>query len=178
MCGMDSSLGETVDNLIDNDPKLHDFNRLIINGHWLPESVFPEAYFFYNYFSDEGVKAMLLHHILDYIAHFVRDIRYFSYGRQWVISFISKLFENLEIDSKRLLNVEQRKLCQETRFERFISYYPTGEELEILRLVIKTIRELINPLRKCVMENINSILSDIEKEIYPDKIQENIDGLL
>jgi hypothetical protein len=67
-CGIQRGVYEEVNKFIDPHELFHDHdvNRVIINGHWIPEALLHLALVCYERWGYEGLKACLHHHILDY----------------------------------------------------------------------------------------------------------------
>jgi hypothetical protein len=117
------------------------------------------------------VKAMLVHHILDYAEQFVRDVRYSTCGNSWPKSFIAKLFQNLKSDTKSLLKVDPLILVKETGFSYFLEREPKSDEVTQLQEVVKFIRNYLHVLKKCILNRVDSILLDMRKERFPLRFQ-------
>jgi hypothetical protein len=65
-CGIQRGVYEEVNRFIDSPESSHDVNRVIIDGHWIPEALLYLAFVCYERWGYEGLKACLHHHILDY----------------------------------------------------------------------------------------------------------------
>lgn len=60
------------------DPEWHDANRIIIDGHWLPQPLLYLAIFIYEHFQRSclHLKAALHHHIVDYLYTVISSGKY------------------------------------------------------------------------------------------------------
>jgi hypothetical protein len=114
-CNIHRSVYEEVNRFIDSipEPEYHDANRVIIEGHWIPEALLYLALVTYERWGDIGLKAMLHHHLLDYSNTLVTSgpygflVRKYgpSYGIIDVIRFVHKVLDHIESDFTTLLQL-------------------------------------------------------------------------
>jgi hypothetical protein len=102
-CGISRRVYSKVNEFIDSNPLGHDVNRVIVNGHWIPEALLYLTYTTYDIWGCEGVKAVLHHNLLDYCKTLItlnkRILLYLYYGiiyEGYITEFVHKVLDNIE----------------------------------------------------------------------------------
>jgi len=114
-CNIHRGVYEEINKFIDSipEPEYHDANRVIVEGHWVPEALLHLALATYEGWGDIGLKAMLHHHLLDYSDTLVTTgpygflVRKYGpgYGITYVIGSVHKVLDHVESDFTTLLRL-------------------------------------------------------------------------
>jgi len=134
--GIDRRLSREVNSEIDSidDPRFHDYGRVIVLGRWDFSYLYPVLKSFYSRWRrEEAVKAFLLHHILDYMATLLHSPSVFP---NVAVRFVDGLIEGIKSDAVSQLEGELREI------------------------VLKSCDEI----RKLLKDNIVEVISDIRPE--------------
>jgi hypothetical protein len=117
--GVRRDVADLVNRMIDSvgDPEYHDYGRVIVSGHWIFNELYRELQHYYRLFREDGIKAFLLHHVLDYMSALLHAP---SVSLDRALEYVSRLLSGIEEDSRRF--VEDLKLretiikcCEEIR---------------------------------------------------------------
>ncbi len=106
--GISKEVSREVNAEIDSidDPRFHDYGRVIVLGRWDFSYLYPVLRsFLERWRREDAVKAFLLHHILDYMDALLSSP---SVQLSNAINFIDKLISNLRVDAERNLRGELR----------------------------------------------------------------------
>jgi hypothetical protein len=169
-CNIQRSVYEEVNKFIDSIPE-HDANRVIVEGHWIPEALLYLALATYERWGYIGLKAMLHHHLLDYSNTLVTTgpygllVRKYgpSYGIIDVIRFVHKVLDHIESDFTTLLRLlkegrDAYSIIQEVektwvggikRRESFLSML-IKEKYKDLERCIEDLLRATRELRECI----------------------------
>jgi hypothetical protein len=161
------------------DLKEHDANRVIIDGHWLPESLFYLALVVYEKWGYEGLRALIHHHLLDYSDTLASSGKYGwlvkhygpDYAREYIKGFCGKVLDNIVNDFMILFNALKRevdvsKVVHEVKRswgEGTIQYLAEftrvleGDRARLLKFLEDLLRTA-NELRSCLSECIEEVL--------------------
>jgi hypothetical protein len=104
--GIRKDISDMINRMIDSvgNPEYHDYGRVIVGGHWIFSEFFREIQHYYRLFLIDGVKGFLLHHILDYMSTLLHSP---SVTLDKVLEYTLKLLNNIEDDSRSLVNDEE-----------------------------------------------------------------------
>ena len=121
-CGIPRSTYEELNAFA--DLKEHDANRVIIDGHWLPEPLFYLALVVYEKWGYEGLRALIHHHLLDYSDTLASSGKYGwlvkhygpDYAREYIKGFCGKVLDNIVQRFYDIVQrVEERSRCKQGR---------------------------------------------------------------
>jgi len=117
--GVRRKIADLVNRMIDSvgDPEYHDYGRVIVGGCWVFSELYRELQRYCRLFGDDGVKAFLLHHVLDYVSALLHSP---SVSLDRALEYAFKLLSGIEEDSRRFVeDSELRELiincCEEIR---------------------------------------------------------------
>jgi predicted Zn-ribbon and HTH transcriptional regulator len=117
--GVRKDISDLVNRMIDSigDPEYHDYGRVIVGGRWVFSELYRELQRYYRFFGDDGVKAFLLHHVLDYMSTLLHSP---SVSLNRALKYAFRLLSGIEEDSRRFVeDLELRELiikcCEEIR---------------------------------------------------------------
>jgi len=173
-CGIQMGVYEEVNRFIDSPGSSHDVNRVIIDGHWIPEALLYLAFVCYERWGYEGLKACLHHHILDYSktlasggphGHLVK-----KYGPSYstgVLKFAYKVLDYIQRDFSTLSTMlkegrDPHDILREIEMSWFggIKYHDSF--LDVLRR--EGLHEFIDNLLR-VVEELKSCMSISVEEV-------------
>jgi hypothetical protein len=108
-------VNRTIDSI--GDPEYHDYGRVIVGGRWVFSELYRELQRYYRLFGDDGVKAFLLHHVLDYMSTLLHSP---SVSLNRALEYAFRLLSGIEEDSRKSVeDSELRELiikcCEEIR---------------------------------------------------------------
>jgi hypothetical protein len=117
--GVRKDISDLVNRMIDGigDPEYHDYGRVIVGGRWVFSEFYRELQRYYKLFGDDGVKAFLLHHVLDYMSTLLHSP---SVSLNRALEYAFRLLSGIEEDSRRFVeDLELRELiikcCEEIK---------------------------------------------------------------
>jgi predicted Zn-ribbon and HTH transcriptional regulator len=117
--GVRKDIADLVNRMVDSigDPEYHDYGRVIVGGHWVFSELYRELQRYYKLFGDDGVKAFLIHHVLDYMSTLLHSP---SVSLNRALEYAFKLLSGIEEDSRRFVeDLELRKIiincCEEIK---------------------------------------------------------------
>jgi len=117
--GIRKDVADLVNRMIDSvgDPEYHDYGRVIVGGHWIFDGLYRELQRYYRLFGGDGVKAFLLHHVLDHMNPLLHSP---SVSLDKALEYVFKLLRGIEEDSRRFVeDLELRgiivKCCEEIK---------------------------------------------------------------
>jgi len=102
-------INEEIDSL--HDLRYHDLGRVIVNGYWLFEVLYPFLLDYYEEFGENGVKGFLLHHVLDYMNTLLYSL---SVDLARALEFCDRLLDRIKSDAMRIENEKLRELVIST----------------------------------------------------------------
>jgi hypothetical protein len=112
-------IADLVNRMIDSigDPEYHDYGRVIVDGHWVFSELYRELQRYYRLFGDDGVKAFLLHHVLDYMSTLLHSP---SVSLNRALEYAFRLLSGIEEDSRGFIEDSELreiiiKCCEEIR---------------------------------------------------------------
>jgi len=170
-CGIPRGVCEEINRFIDSPP--HDKNRAIDKGHWFPEPLLYLASVVYEKWGYSGLKAMLLHNLLDYANTLVIRSKYGwlvrDYGPHYYTYFSGPVYEvldNVERDfaeplSKLRGGASPQEVAREVAsswaggvryFDDLVKVFGEGNAVELLKDLLRAVRELRGCLGICVLE--------------------------
>jgi hypothetical protein len=112
-------IADLVNRLIDSagNPERHDYGRVIVGGHWVFSELYRELQRYYKLFGDDGVKAFLLHHVLDYMSTLLHSP---TVSLNRALEYVFRLLSGIEEDSRRFVEDSELreiivKCCEEIK---------------------------------------------------------------
>jgi len=80
------------------DPKWHDVNRVIVDGHWNPKALLYLAVFIYKHFQRSclALKASIHHHIVDYTYTVISSSKHGYIVKYYVCTALSRAKNDIE----------------------------------------------------------------------------------
>jgi len=111
-CRISDKVYDEVNRFVDSLGPEHDVNRIIIDGHWIPEALLYVAFHAYDVWGYEGLKALLHHNLLDYSKTLSIGGKYGYYVKNYgpdytldIIRFTYKVLDYIKDDMSLLLNM-------------------------------------------------------------------------
>ena len=108
--GISRRMSREINSEIDSidDPRFHDYGRVIVNGKWDFKYLFPVLESFYmKWRREDAVKGFLLHHILDYMDTLLTSPSVYLDN---AVKFVDKLIKALKSDADKNLKEEFRDI--------------------------------------------------------------------
>jgi hypothetical protein len=159
--GLSDEISEEVDRIIDLGGEVE---GLKVSHDWIRGSIWRfglAVWFFYKRFGAEGVKAMMLHGVLDYMASLLK-MNYDDREILWrVIAWVKFTGAKHEIKASRLPKDERLSwvLSQEwNRYDRFDNPYFKAPNLK--EVALKAARELVD----FIVRNFDEMLASVKAE--------------
>jgi hypothetical protein len=166
-CGIGRKVYEEVNRFI--DLSVHDVNRVIVDGHWLPESLFYLALVSYEKWGCEGLKAVIHHNILDYLSTLASEGKYGwlvkyhgpSYAITDIMRFCGKVLDGIRNDFITLCSVlkgkndpheillEVGKVWGSIQTPKDFVNALKGERTKLLKL-LEDMLKIVNELKSCI----------------------------
>jgi hypothetical protein len=188
-CGIQRGVYEEVNRFIDSPGSSHDVNRVIIDGHWIPEALLYLAFVCYEKWGYEGLKACLHHHILDYSktlasggphGYIVK-----SYGPSYstgILKFAYKVLDYIQKDFSTLSTMlkegrDPHDILREIERSWFggIKYHDSFLDVlrrEGLREFIDNLLKIVEELKGCMSISVGEVAwltwRDQENGLYRD----------
>ena len=156
------------------DTPPHDKNRVIVDGHWLPEALLYLAVVAYDAWGYSGLKAVLHHNLLDYAHTLATGGKYGwlakYYGPQYAIVDVERLvrrvLDNIERDFSKPFNAlrsgtDPYDVVREVAGSWFSGVeYPDelanifrrGDAVKLLEELLRAVNELRDCIYSCVLE--------------------------
>jgi hypothetical protein len=164
-CNIHRSVYEEVNRFIDSipEPEYHDANRVIVEGHWIPEALLYLALVTYERWSDVGLKAMLHHHLLDYSNTLATSRPYGflvrkygpSYGAIDVIRFVHKVLDHIESDFTILLQLLKEGRDVYSIIQEVEKTWVGG--IKYRESLLLTIKEKRKDLERCIEDLLRAV---------------------
>jgi hypothetical protein len=117
--GVRKDIADLVNRMIDSigDPEYHDYGRVIVGGRRVFSELYRELQRYYKLFGNDGIKAFLLHHVLDYMSTLLHSPSV-SLNRplEYAFCLLSGIEDNLRrfIEDSKLREIIV-KCCEEIR---------------------------------------------------------------
>jgi hypothetical protein len=157
-CNIPRSVYEEVTKFINSThkPEYHDANRVIIEGHWIPEALLHLALVTYERWGYIGLKTMLHHHLLDYTDTLVTSgpygflVRKYgpNYGLIGVIKFVHKVLDHIESDFTTLLRLLKEGRDANSIIQEVEKTWIGG--IKYRESLLSTIKEKRKDLERCI----------------------------
>ncbi|MCC6014498.1 MAG: hypothetical protein LM564_02190 [Desulfurococcaceae archaeon] len=174
-CKLSRGVCDEVDRFVDLNPLGHDTNRIIINGHWLPEALLHLAAYIYERWGYEGLKCMLHHNLLDYARTLASSGPYGAMIRRLALpenaevritTFVRTVLDNIVNDFLPILKifecsggvydavqrVEGGGLWRVEDLGSFVKVLKEPYITDFLKDLLKATDELRSCVRLCVLE--------------------------
>jgi hypothetical protein len=172
-CNLPENVCNEINRFID-DPSHHDLNRVIVDGHWIPEALLYLGIAVYEKWGYDGLKCVLHHNLLDYTHTLATAGKYGwlvrNYGPDYAIadikSFIHKALDNIVNDFIPILKVfegggdiyevvqmvESGKLWSVRDLKSFVDALKKPYIVNFLKDLIKAVNELRECIDLCILE--------------------------
>jgi len=174
-CKLSRDVCDEINRFIDSNPLEHDVNRVIINGHWLPEALLYLAVYIYEKWGYEGLKCMLHHNLLDYTHSLASSGPYGAMIKRLALPgsaepqirrFVYIVLDNIVNDFLPILKifedgggvydivqrVENRSLWRVEHLKSFVEVLKKSYIINFLKDLLKVIDELRDCIGLCVLE--------------------------
>ena len=157
-CGISRNLMHEVSKFIDLGLD-HDKGRLIAYSHWDPNKLYEMASEVYEKYGVEGVKAMLHHHLMDYVCSLLTKLKYGALVRH-IVREIKRtgfvvVYEDVNT-GQVYTNPSARGLLRTISLRR-------GEAVEFVYNKVKT---MVNNVLNLINKDFSKQRDDVEKLLY------------
>jgi hypothetical protein len=188
-CNLPEDICNEINRFIDFNPLEHDVNRIIVYGHWIPETLLYLGITVYEKWGYDGLKCMLHHNLLDYTHKLATAGKYGwlvrNYGPDYAISdvksLVYKVLDGIVSDFFPILRileigggiyevvqkVESGELWSVEHLESFVNALREPYTINFLKDLIKAVNELRECMDLCVLEVLEVELHTKFKDLCP-----------
>ena len=172
-CRISDKVYDEINRFVDSLGPEHDVNRIIVDGHWIPEALLYVASYAYEKWGYEGLKALLHHNLLDYSKTLSVGGKYGYLVKKYgpdctidIIRFTYKVLDHIKDDMSLILNMLKEgaeaydivkevddKLVGDIRYPKsFLNILKRENLIEFLESLINVVDELRDCMCVCVDE--------------------------
>jgi len=172
-CRISDKVYDEINRFVDSLGPEHDVNRIIVDGHWIPEALLYVASYAYEKWGYEGLKALLHHNLLDYSKTLSVGGKYGYLVKKYgpdctidIIRFTYKVLDHIKDDMSLILNMlkegaEAYDIVKEVddkwvggiRYPKsFLNILKRENLIEFLESLINVVDELRDCMCVCVDE--------------------------